>query len=134
MIVLAVFALIYIVEVFHDNVLKELNKGSDPELSKKWHRLDWLSQALIAVLTGYLVSTGSEFVVQKWIIVALYAVALGSLRVLILNIGLNILCKTCKWNHLGKNFIDNLFRKVPTFYYIAVLLVFITSTYLIIRL
>lgn len=131
----ATFAAVYLIEVFHDDILRTLNGiAKRPLLSAKWHTLDWTSHALLAVLTGFLASTGTEFVVSRWIIIALYAVGLGSMRVLLLNIGLNLKCKTCKWNYLSQTGIDGIFKKIPTLYYALCLLVLITSFYLIYRL
>jgi len=129
------FAAIYLIEVFHDDILRTLNRiAKRPLLSAKWHTLDWISHAIIAVLSGYLATTGTEFVVSRWIIIALYAIGIGSLRVLFLNIGLNLKCKLCKWNYLSQTGIDGIFKKIPTLYFITCFILLTISFYLIYRL
>ncbi len=148
MIALIVYMAYWVVEVFHDDILRKINNIASglarvhednkalkelKELSKYWHRLDWWGHAILAVLTGYLVSTGSEWVVQRWIIVVLYALDIAILRVLVLNIGGNLLADRGLF-YLGENKIDRIFARVPILYYISCVIVFAVVTYLIIRL
>ena len=134
-IIAGAYTIYWLIEVFHDNKLRELNILATKQdamkvakLSQSWHSLDWVGHAILALLTGYLASSGSL------VLTPIYAVMIACLRVLILNIGLNIKAKNTKWYYLGSGKIDNLFRKVPIIYYLAVLIILVITIYLIIRL
>lgn len=140
-VIFIVYALRWANEVRHDHALKQLNilatkqdKMAVARLSSTWHSSNWQSHAILAVLTGYLVSTGSDqYVIPWYCVLGLYTLMIGSMRVLILNIGLNILEPKVKWYHLGTSGIDGFFRKIPILYYILVSLILVASTYLIYR-
>lgn len=136
--VLAFYSAYWVKEVFHDDKLRKLNilaskqdKMAVARLSQGWHSDDWQGHAILAVLTGLLVSTGTEELILWIIITPLYALMIACLRVLILNIGLNLKHPKTKWYYLGSGKIDNLFKKMPIIYYIVVLLVLAISIWLI---
>lgn len=147
LIICSVYALYWVIEVFHDDKLRKINnialsldRAYDAldeaqelkKLSSSWHSLDWKGHAILAVLTGYLASTGSEFVVQDWIIVALYALVIGSMRVLILNIGGNLIAKRSVF-YVGSRGLESKFKGKEIVYYALWLAIFVVSLFLIIR-
>lgn len=123
-ITLALFSVIFIIEVYHDDQLRKIRNfvGEEADdFTDKWHKLDWWSWTIISILVGI-----AYFgITDRYSAIAI-PVMIAMLRVLILNIWGNKLARRETF-YLGSGWIENKFKKKPVLYYTGVLLVFIIS-------
>lgn len=122
------FTVGYVAEVKYDMILKELESESknNKERRRLWHRLDWVQKAspVAGVTVTFTILFG-----WKWILLGLL---LGSLRLLILNLGINILSKSKSLLYLSSEGLEGKFKGFEWLYYLFWIVLFILSGYFLI--
>jgi len=142
-ITIGVYAIYWYIEVLHDDILRKKENSIrklysivhklDPlykvdikkenALTSKWHSLDWKGHALLALLVSFIISA-------SYLYIPVYAILIGALRVLILNIGGNIISDR-KLLYVGTRGLESKFKGKEVLYYIIILLIFISSFYVV---
>lgn len=152
LIILGGFLIFYGIEVFHDYILEQVRnkkravlkawRDSDPsgvidisrdldqdqKWSDQWHRLDWFGHVLLAALISYLIYLRSG----SWGSWALM-LAMGSLRIIVLNIGLNMRRgkKGKELLYLSSKGLEGRFKKREIVYFLLVFLLLLGSLFMI---
>lgn len=152
-VILSVFIIFYLIEVFHDDILRLVhNKGrfimiklesatasksngykagddirQDNNWKNDWHKLDFASHALIALLTGYL-----YYAMYEVFSAILLPIVLGMLRILILNLIGNKVAKR-KLLYVGDGWLEKIFKGHEKYYYLVVVAVLAISIYFLIK-
>lgn len=121
-----IYGAVYVIEVFYDFDRKQdeiiLSKLDDDRLTKrkKWHKLNWWMHFLAVIpVSFFLFWFGLDI---RYLVAPFF---LGSLRVLVLNLGMNILEKKVKLLHLSSEGVEGKFKGLEWLYYIMILLVFL---------
>jgi type IV secretory pathway TraG/TraD family ATPase VirD4 len=126
LIIVALLAIAYIVEGFHDWELRKLWKTKEQTGSvKRWHRLDALFHVII--ITGYaLIMSGSEPIQFLFV-----AIQLASLRQLLLNTTQNLLAKQAIWYLGSTSTIDILLKPYEKIVFFGNIIIVLVLTMLI---
>ena len=124
------FVAYYILEVFYDNILRELEKESKNNEKRRrlWHKLNFAMNVLVA-----LVPTALLLPLVGWRAVFILPF-LGSMRLLVLNLGLNILSEKTHILHLSSEGFESRFKGLEWLYYGMAIVFFLGSGWMLIKL